>query len=76
MEHALENGKEVFAVPGPIHSPLSEGPHLLITEGAKPVWNGRTNLEELNILNKLTLENEKPCILVENCYTFCNRYLF
>lgn len=48
MEHALENGKEVFAIPGSIHSPLSEGPHLLITEGAKPVWNGEQILEELN----------------------------
>ena len=40
IEHALENGKEVFAVPGSIHSPLSEGPNMLIIEGAKPVWNG------------------------------------
>jgi len=48
MEHALENGKEVFAIPGSIHSPLSLGPHLLILEGAKPVWNGHQILEELN----------------------------
>lgn len=48
MEHALENGKEVFAIPGSIHSPLSVGPHLLILEGAKPVWNGHQVLEELN----------------------------
>ncbi|SDM54710.1 DNA processing protein [Psychrobacillus sp. OK028] len=48
MEHALENGKEIFAIPGSIHSPLSIGPHLLILEGAKPVWNGHQILEELN----------------------------
>ena len=48
MEHALENGKEVFAIPGSIHSPLSIGPHMLILEGAKPVWDGHQILEELN----------------------------
>lgn len=47
MEHALENGKEIFAVPGSIHSDLSEGPHHLILEGAKPIWNGHQILEEL-----------------------------
>ena len=48
MEHALENGKEIFAIPGSIHSHLSIGPHLLILEGAKPVWTGHQILEELN----------------------------
>ncbi|MCZ8539522.1 DNA-processing protein DprA [Psychrobacillus psychrodurans] len=48
MEHALENGKEIFAIPGSIHSPLSVGPNMLILEGAKPVWNGHQILEELN----------------------------
>lgn len=48
MEHALENGKEIFAIPGSIHSPLSVGPHMLILEGAKPVWDGHQILEELN----------------------------
>lgn len=47
MEHALENGKEIFAIPGSIFSPLSVGPHLLIQEGAKPVWDGHQILEEL-----------------------------
>lgn len=47
MEHALENGKEIFAIPGSIHSPLSVGPHRLILEGAKPVWDGHQILEEL-----------------------------
>ncbi|MGI2327206.1 DNA-processing protein DprA [Planococcus sp. YIM B11945] len=46
IEHALEHGKDVFAVPGSIFSPLSEGPHKLISEGAKPVWNGHQILEE------------------------------
>ncbi|WP_142826567.1 DNA-processing protein DprA [Planococcus soli] len=46
IEHALDHGKDIFAVPGDIGSPLSEGPHKLILEGAKPVWNGWQVLEE------------------------------
>lgn len=46
MEHALEHGKDIFAVPGPIHSELSLGPHQLILEGAKPIWNGYQIVEE------------------------------
>ncbi len=33
-QHALEAGKEVFAVPGPIHNPTSAGTNRLIQEGA------------------------------------------
>lgn len=46
IEHALDHGKDIFAVPGNIDSLLSEGPHKLIVEGAKPVWNGWQVLEE------------------------------
>ncbi|HEY8347898.1 MAG TPA: DNA-processing protein DprA [Symbiobacteriaceae bacterium] len=31
---ALSQGRDVFAVPGPIHSPMSVGPHQLIRDGA------------------------------------------
>ncbi|WP_033543928.1 DNA-processing protein DprA [Planococcus sp. CAU13] len=46
IEHALEHGREIFAVPGNIGASLSGGPHKLIAEGAKPVWNGLQVLEE------------------------------
>ena len=37
---AVELGREVFALPGSIHSPLTRGPHSLIKQGAKLVESG------------------------------------
>lgn len=48
IEHALDHGKEIFAVPGSVFSPLSEGPHKLIAEGAKPVWSGAQIVSEFH----------------------------
>ncbi|GLX68469.1 DNA-processing protein DprA [Paenibacillus glycanilyticus] len=49
-DQALEMGRDVFAVPGPISSPKSEGPNSLIREGAKLVSSASHILEEYSWL--------------------------
>ncbi|HTH65977.1 MAG TPA: DNA-processing protein DprA [Gemmatimonadales bacterium] len=46
---ALEQGRSVLAVPGPITSPTSEGCNKLIQQGAKPALCAADVLEELNL---------------------------
>lgn len=52
---AAELGREVFAVPGSIHNPLTRGCHGLIRDGAKLVESIRDLLEELAPLVKVDI---------------------
>jgi len=50
--YAGEQGREVFAIPGSVHSPLARGCHKLIREGAKLVETAQDVLAELGLANR------------------------
>jgi DNA processing protein len=54
---ALEQGREVYAIPGPLGSPGSEGPHWLIKQGAIPATTVEDILENVQY-GKLSLPDE------------------
>ena len=57
---AMEAGKDVFAVPGSIHSELSEGPNNLIKTGAFPVTTPTDVLSRLGLEVRETKPNYVP----------------
>jgi DNA processing protein len=66
---AVEAGREVFAIPGSIHSPVSRGCHQLIKQGAKLVEEAADVISELRIsvpkeqLTKTLTEPTRPVVL-------------
>lgn len=61
-KHANEQGREVFAVPGPIDSRVSHGCHQLIRDGARLVESVDDVLEELGPLVESTPVKDGPPI--------------
>ncbi|HLO01837.1 MAG TPA: DNA-processing protein DprA [Symbiobacteriaceae bacterium] len=58
VQSALEQGREVFAVPGPVWSPMSVGPHRLLGEGAALGLSATQILAELGL--EATMNRHAP----------------
>lgn len=62
---AMEQGRDVFAIPGSIHNPLSRGCHSLIREGAKLVEQIQDITEEIGPLAAVVCTNNKQSMLAQ-----------
>lgn len=61
VQHALEQGREVFAVPGRIDSVKSAGTHALLHQGAKLVHSVNDIVEEFSHFTLSSSQEEKTC---------------
>lgn len=59
---ALEQNREVFAVPGNIYSLVSAGPNNLIKKGARPITSAEEVIESLNLTQTTNCINNKEII--------------
>ena len=66
--YAGEQGREVFAIPGSIHSPLARGCHKLIREGAKLVETAQDVLAELGLADRATTAASSIAVEEEGPY--------
>jgi len=66
-QFALEQGREVYAIPGSIHSPMARGCHWLIRQGAKLVETADDIIEELPpvVLN----DADQPAGIVDDLHS-------
>ena len=71
---ALEQGREVFAIPGSIHNALAKGCHKLIREGAKLVETAEDILEELGsmVLASQSLHTAPPIIETDQDHEYAD----
>lgn len=63
---ALEQGRDVFAVPGQMFSPNAAGAHRLIQEGAKLVTSADDIIDELKLPRKTIVERAETVLTEEN----------
>ena len=58
--YAAENGRDVYAVPGPITSEMSVGPHILLREGARILSNANELLKDFGLSQESDMVTQKP----------------